>query len=153
MWENFWNLRVNERLTRWKLYRQKISELPLDQAVAEVADIWGQAPYVLGYLDASSPGTWPSPWELLAENHYCDLAIALGMLHTLYFSAHKSESYQLGVYYDSASRERVHVISVNNNQYILNYWPRKVVNTKQFQKIKLKELHIYSEQDLGLDQY
>ena len=100
MWQNFWNLRVNDRLAEWKNFRHKLSDLPLDQAIRELNGMWSTAPYVNYYLDPSEPNSWPDPWTLLAENYYCDVAKSLGILYTIYFTSHRAADLKLHMYYD-----------------------------------------------------
>jgi hypothetical protein len=66
MYSNFWNLRTSERLVQWKEIRQKISELPLNKAVAELNEFWSTAGFVTYYLPPDAPDEWPDPWTLLA---------------------------------------------------------------------------------------
>ena len=55
MLNNFWNLRVNDRLAEWKNFRHRLSDLPIDQAIPELNSFWSSAPYVTFYLDPSDP--------------------------------------------------------------------------------------------------
>jgi len=153
MWANFWNLRINDRLSQWKDFRHKISDLPLDQAVIEVNYMWSTAPFVTYYLDPSDTSQWPDPWSLIAENYYCDVAKSLGIMYTLYFSSHKSISAEIQVYYDYKEKVRYHLVSIDNGKYILNYYPYEIVNTKQVEDNQLQLLYQYSSTDLALDKY
>ena len=153
MWQNFWNLRVNDRLAEWKNFRHKLSDLPIDQAIPELNSFWSTAPYVAYYLDPSDPNTWPDPWTLLAENYYCNVAKALGMLYTIYFTSHRTSDIKLLVYYDYNDKERYTVINMDQGKYILNYWPYEIVNTKQIEEKQLQLLYQYSSTDLQLEKY
>jgi alpha-ketoglutarate-dependent taurine dioxygenase len=153
MWQHFWNLRVNERLAQWKDFRRTISDLPFPQAIEEVNQLWSTAPFVPYYLEESDPTTWPDPWELLAENYYCDVAKALGILYTIYFSGHKTEDIELRTYYDYNDKYRYNVVWLCGGKYILNYHAYEIVNTKQIDEQKLDLLYQYSSKDLQLDKY
>lgn len=154
MWQSFWTLRVNDRLNKWKEFRQKLSGLPLDQAVTEVNEMWSTAPFVNYHLSPDDVTTWPDPWTLLAENYYCELAKALGIVYTIYFTSHKNTPMEIRVYYDYTTKDRYSVAWIDNGKYILNYWPYEIVNTKQVKKSKdLKILYSYTIEDLKLDQY
>lgn len=146
-------LRVNERLTRWKDFRQTISRLPLEKAVEEVNQMWSTAPVVTYYLSPDCPETWPNPWELLAENYYCDVAKALGIVYTIYFSSHKTADLSLEIYYDFQKKIRSNVANVAKGKYILNYYPYEIVNTKQIEEQKLDLLYTYSSKDLQLEKF
>ena len=153
MWTNFWNLRVNDRLAEWKDFRHKLSDLPLDRAIQELNNMWSTAPYVTYYLDPSDPDGWPDPWTLLAENYYCNVAKALGILYTIYFTSHRNMSLELRVYYDYKDKERYTVAHLDNGKYILNYWPYEIVNTKLIEEKQLHLLYQYSSTDLQLEKY
>ena len=148
-----WNLRTNDRLSEWKDFRHKISDLPLAQALTEINQLWSTAPYVTYYLDPSEPNSWPDPWTLLAENYYCDVAKALGILYTIYFSSHKQIDMQLRLYYDYKDKDRYNVVWLDNGKYILNYWPYEIVNTEQVEEKQLQLLYQYSSKDLQLEKY
>ena len=153
MYNNFWNLRVNDRLTQWKEFRHKLTDLPLDKAVVEVNELWSTAPFVTYYLAPDEPNSWPDPWTLLAENYYCDVAKALGIIYTIYFTGHKCDDIELRVYYDYQKKVRSNVAYVAQGKYILNYWPHEIVNTKHIEDEQLQLLYSYTAKDLHLEKY
>ena len=153
MWQNFWNLRVNDRLTQWKDFRHQLDRLPLGSAVVELNNMWSTAPFVNYNLDPSDPKSWPAPWELLAENYWCDVAKALGIAYTTYFSSHKLTPIEIRVYYDYKDKTRHSLVWLDNGKYILNYWPYEIVNTKQIEEKQLQLLYQYSSIDLQLEKY
>jgi hypothetical protein len=153
MWQNFWNLRVNDRLTQWKDFRHQLDRLPLESAVVELNNMWSSAPFVNYNLDPSEPKTWPDPWTLLAENYWCDVAKSLGIAYTIYFSSHKSTPIEIRVYYDYKDKTKHCVAWLDDGKYILNYWPYEIVNTKQIEEKQLQLLYQYSSKELQLDKY
>jgi hypothetical protein len=153
MWSNFWNLRVSDRLTQWKDFRHKLSDLPLDKAVVELNNMWSTAPYVTYYLSPDAPKTWPDPWTLLAENYYCDLAKSLGIVYTIYFTSHKSVDSEIRVYYDYKDKNRYNVAWIDGGKYILNCYPYTIVNTELVEEKQLQLLYQYSSKDLQLEKY
>jgi hypothetical protein len=153
MWSNFWMLRVSDRLNQWKDLRHKIGDLPLASAVAEVNAMWSTAPFVTFYLPHDNTETWPDPWELLAENYYCDVAKALGIMYTIYFSSHKTTNLELHIYYDYQTKTRSNVVWIDNGKYILNYWPHEIVNTELIEEKQLQLLYSYTTKDLQLEKY
>jgi len=153
MWQNFWNLRVNDRLTQWKDFRHELDRLPLESAVVELNNMWSTAPFVNYNLDPSDPNTWPDPWTLLAENYWCDVAKALGILYTIYFTHHRNTPMEMRVYYDYKDKQRYTVAWLDDGKYILNYWPYEIVNTEQVEEKQLHLLYQYSSTDLALEKY
>ena len=153
MWQNFWNLRVNDRLAQWKDFRHELDRLPLQSAVVELNNMWSTAPFVNYNLDPSNPNSWPDPWTLLAENYWCDVAKALGIIYTIYFTHHRTTPIELRVYYDYKDKERYTVAWLDEGKYILNYWPYEIVNTIQVEEKQLHLLYQYSSTDLALEKY
>ena len=153
MWQNFWNLRVNDRLTQWKDFRHQLDRLPLESAVVELNNMWSTAPFVNYNLDPSDPKSWPAPWELLAENYWCDVAKALGIVYTIYFTGHSSTPMEIRVYYDYKDKTKHTMVWLDDGKYILNYWPYEIVNTKQVEEKQLQLLYQYSSMDLQLEKY
>ena len=153
MWTNFWNLRVNDRLAQWKDFRHTLSDLSLPKAIDELNTMWSSAPFVTYYLDPNNPTNWPDPWTLLAENYYCDVAKALGIMYTIYFTSHKATPIEFRMYYDYKEKSRYNLVWIDGGKYILNYYPFEIVNTKQIEERKLDLLYQYSSKDLQLDKY
>ena len=152
MWQNFWNLRTNDRLAQWMDIRHRLSDLSLSAAVGELNQFWSTAPFVTYYLPPDRPEEWPDPWELLAENYYCDIAKALGIIYTIYFTSHKIDM-DLRIYYDYKEKERYNLAYLADGKYILNYWPHEIVNTQQIEEKQLQLLYRYSSIDLQLDKF
>lgn len=71
----------NERLTEWRRFRQQLETS--DNPLQEVAEFWGNAPFVNSYLNPDNPKGWPDPWHLILDDKYDDLGVALGMLYTV----------------------------------------------------------------------
>lgn len=153
MFENFWNLRVADRLSSWKDFRQCIDSKSLAQALNDCNSLWSTAPFVNYYLAADNPTNWPDPWTLLAENYYCDVAKALGIIYTINFTRHKSVPIELRVYYNLEDKTRYNLACFDNGKYILNYWPHEIVNTELLQDKPLQLMYQYTSKHIGLDRY
>ena len=74
MSESIWFQKPDVRMAIWRELRQQLDTLSLCDALKETTNFWSFAPYVDHYLDSHDVSRWPSPWELLTENYYCDLA-------------------------------------------------------------------------------
>lgn len=137
------------RLRLWQEFRHKISKQPLEQAVSETSHLWSFAPYQKYYLTTDQIENWPGPWELIYDNYYCNLAIALGMLYTLYLSDHRPLM-KLKIYEDQNCREQYNLLFVEQGKYVLNMEHDTVLNKTQIKNdLKLKKT-IFVE-DLKLD--
>lgn len=75
------DLHGSDRLAEWKKFRDSLEteESPLDKC----AKFWAKAPFVNHYLDPTNSKSWPSPWQLILDQRFDNLAIVLGMLYTL----------------------------------------------------------------------
>ena len=69
------------RLQQWSSFRNELetAEDPLQLAI----DTYNQAPTVSINTDPYDQEIWPSPWELVSENQYCDFCKLLGICYSL----------------------------------------------------------------------
>jgi hypothetical protein len=148
-----WKLDTGERIAHWRAFRKTLDTLTLDAALAETADFWHGCPFHPFYLDPDKPDTWPTPWELIAENYYCDLAKTLGILYTVCFTEHKKElDPEIRVYYDAESQHTFNLAVFAQGKYVLNFRDTPVVNITSINKnLILKQC--YSSKELKLEEY
>lgn len=138
-----------DRLRLWQDFRHQISTLTLEEAVKATEHLWSYAPYQKYYLTLDEVKNWPGPWELVFENYYCNLAICLGMLYTLYLSEHKPQL-EIRVYIDPDSMAQYNLLFVEQGKYVLNMEHDAVLNKTQVDSsLKLKKT--ISIEDLGLE--
>lgn len=148
-----WNLKPEERLREWKSFRNYISGLPLQSALAETSKLWSYAPYVSHYLAPDLVSEWPDPWLLIHENYYCDLAKTLGMFYTLYLSQHYFRditNLEIEVYRNQPRSEEHYIVSINQGKYILNLVFNTIVNKSSITEDLILR-HRYTVADLKLD--
>lgn len=119
MWPDTYEVRLAE----WHAIRSNLKNLPLEDAAHAVNNWWFKSPIVSHYLHYDDWETWPTPWELLADNTFCDIARALGMLYTLTMSAHPEIS-DVSI----AKTEHDNLVLINGGKYILNWAPRELLN-------------------------
>lgn len=146
-------LSTSGRLGHWKTFRSQINNLTLPEALTATNTLWQSCPFIPFYLDVEQPMTWPNPWELIAENYYCDLAKVLGIVYTLHLSDHGVNlDPEIRVYYDSTRRYYYHIAYLAQGKYVLNLIEDEVVNKQQIdQQLKLK--YCYTAVDLQLEKY
>ena len=128
---NVFQLPYTERFKVWYEFRKEIEELDLKEKCVRIDKWWQHAPLVNHHLHTSDLDNWPGPWELLAENIYCNIARGLGMCYTLKFC--EITNFNLVEAKDNQGEELVLVL-VDDGKYILNYWPDSVLsnNLKDF---------------------
>jgi hypothetical protein len=109
-----------------------MKEQPVDLALLEIHCWWSQTPWRPFYLHWDDRLNWPDPWQLLADNIYCDLARALGMLYTVLMLDRQDCSDAV-----LAQTEQGNLVLVQQGKYIMNWIPDKIVNiASQEPKIK-----------------
>jgi len=113
-----WPDRYEDRLVQWRQLRSNNLDNPLNQALMTINDWWLQAPLVHRYIRWNDWDNWPSPWELLADNHFCNLARALGIMYTIEIMQRSDITHtSLAVSGNSGDN----LVLVNKGKYILNW--------------------------------
>jgi hypothetical protein len=68
---------------------------------------------------------WPDPWDLLADNYFCSLAKALGIVYTIHMLSRPDITCtELATNADSADN----LVLVNKGKYILNWEAERLLN-------------------------
>jgi hypothetical protein len=75
---------------------------------------------------------WPDPWQLLSDNHYCDIARGLGILYTITLLDRADLADTTLVLTETGDN----LVLVNKSKYILNWDQDTIVNTIQEANIK-----------------
>jgi hypothetical protein len=122
---NVFQCNYDVRLKSWYDLRQSLKDADLKTQCIEVDKWWQYAPLVNHYLLHHLPDTWPNPWELLAENYYCEVARGLGMIYTILLLGTTDIDFVVAKNYNN---EEITLVLVDRAKYILNYWPDTVVN-------------------------
>lgn len=139
-----WNTIPNdERLRLWKLLRNDIQSLPVDQQLAEIAKFCSKMPYGARSLDYYSTELWPTPWEILFYGSFCTSSISLLMFYT-YILLPDHLSIELLLVEDE---DGIYLIPLVDNQYVLNYELGKVNNISDV-KDDFKILKTYSSDQI-----
>lgn len=146
MW---YNINCKDKINAWRNWRQALDNMTLNEALADVACEWAKVPTIDHYLVPEELEKWPSPWELINDNCYCDLAIALGMCYSLSLSKHANSDIVLNIYRDYEASSWIHLCLVDNGKYVLNWNHGQVVNTPALQKSS-KLIYQYKEIDLAV---
>ena len=148
-----WTMRSEDRLKEWKQFRNHIGTLPFDEAVKATVHLWSFAPFVNHHLDHVEPADWPTPWDLLVENKYDDAAKALGMLYTLYLSAHGPTHVYAILKADASSQlESYNLVEIDSGKYVLNFAFDGIISKEQLDK-EATQIVRYSATDLKLQNY
>jgi len=123
-----WPLTFEERLQDWRDLRDQCLLVDYEIALHLINDWWWRAPMVNHYLHWDDTESWPDPWDLLADNHFCDLAKSLGIVYTILMLNH-DETHSLELVQTPDSN----LAQVNKGKYILNWAPRELLNNQSTQ--------------------
>jgi hypothetical protein len=91
--------------------------------LATIQKWWQRAPWRAYYLHWDDRENWPDPWQLLADNQYCDLARALGMLYTIKLLDRADCADAVMVAADQGN-----LVLVDGGKYIMNWTEDQIVN-------------------------
>ena len=120
-----WPSAYEDRLQEWYALRLRCRDLDLDTCMATINNWWWQAPLINYYLHWDDRRGWPGPWDLLADNRFCSLAKALGIVYTLHMISRPDiTQVELAVNGDSGDN----LVLVNEGKYILNWSAGQLLN-------------------------
>ena len=146
-----WKLETSERIARWRAFRKSLDVLTFDQALEQVAEKWAHCPFNPYYLEIDDVANWPSAWDLISENYYCDLAKSLGMLYTVQLTKHGIGSDpEIRVYYDPSTQYTYNLAVFHQGKYMLNYRDGEIVNTESINKNLILK-YCFSSAELKLE--
>jgi hypothetical protein len=103
--------------------------------MSEINDWWWQVPTVNHYLHWDDHAHWPTPWEMLADNIFCELARAVGMLYTV---AMLERTDITDVYLTQT--KRYNLVQVNGGKYILNWCPGDILNIQSVDELPMRNI-------------
>jgi hypothetical protein len=127
-----WPITFASRLESWNLLRDSCLTLDTKSTLQAINSWWFDAPWRPYYLHWDDQPNWPDPWQLLSDNHYCDLARALGILYTITLLDRADLGDATLVLTDSGDN----LVLVEKSKYILNWDKDTIVNTNQETTIK-----------------
>jgi hypothetical protein len=114
-----WNLDTQGRLSAWRNFRETISSLSLYEAVHETNSFWNTATISNPYYTQDIKKDWPNPWQLVADNHYDNLAKGLGICYTIALS--RSENCEFRCYNNRKRSANYNLAWIDNGKYVLNF--------------------------------
>jgi hypothetical protein len=138
------NKDYDERLACWREFR-----LTLETAkdpLQDVINFYKTVPLVSIATDPWDQKTWPTPWELIKENEYCDFVTVLGMCYSLQLTDRfKRSNFEIHISTDNEKSESYYLLFVDN--FIIGY-DRDVFVTRKDLPDSLISQRIYHMPDL-----
>ena len=145
-------LNPSERVRAWREHRRQLSELPFEQAIDFTLDFWNKTPVMERWLDWDFPDTWPTPWEILAGNEICSIAVTILMHDSLKFSNQSDYSeMSLQLFHDRDKHEMYFALVVKD-LYVLKYGHMKKIDYDSIKHIDIQHKYIYSDQKGFIDE-
>ena len=117
-----WPPTYQERLADWVRLRQAAAALEQPEQLMLINDWWFRAPIVNHLLLWQNARSWPTPWHLLNNNGYCELARALGIVYTIMLVENYTDLKIIQTKEDN-------LVQVDRGKYILNWAPSEMLNT------------------------
>jgi hypothetical protein len=130
-----WPVDYRVRLNQWISLRHESAELGIDLSLLKINNWWQRTPWRPYYLHWDDHPTWPGPWDLLADDIYCGLARALGIVYTLLLIDHEKVDEIL-----LADTNEGNLVLVNQGKYILNWAPEEMLNIHSTQLVIKKTI-------------
>ena len=136
-----WPQDYSARLQSWAALRNQCGRSPLAQALDDVNTWWQKTPWQPYYLHWDDRDRWPTPWELLSDNIYCDLARAVGIMYTVTMLDRNDITAM-----ELVDTDQGNLVLVNQGKYILNWHSNDELNipSKQFtinQRLDRRAIH------------
>ena len=120
-----WPLLYQDRLEAWCQLRKKSNSCDISTCLQDIDQWWSQTPWKPYYLHMDDYEKWPNPWNLLADNIYCDLARALGIVYTVLMLDRKDvDTIQI------AETDQGNLVLVDHEKYILNWERDRLLNIR-----------------------
>ena len=134
----------NTRLTTWYKFRQQLEES--SDPFLDVAKFFLRLPRVKFYTDPYDRERWPTAWELISENEYCEFNLILGMCYTLQLTERFKNSHAtINVAFDSINKTVYYLLKIEDKVY--GYADEEWIEVLELPK-SLKMQKIYSMKPL-----
>lgn len=138
------------RILTWREWRDTLNNKSKEEVLQEIATAWAQVPRGSQMIAQDTLEEWPNPWQLISDNYYCDLSIALGMCYTILLLDNYHDLYEdvsLNIYKEN--NNWINLSSIDGGKYVLNWNVGEIVNIEHIAKNhKLQLTFSYSNIDL-----
>lgn len=104
------------QFSSWMKLRQDLEQVndPFDY----VTQYFLKRPRVKIYTDPYDESTWPTPWELIEENEYCQFNVLLGICYTLQLTERfKDCRATINVALDEINKTVYYLLYINDKVY------------------------------------
>jgi hypothetical protein len=119
-----WKTTYQESLADWVRLRREAALLKQPEQLLLINDWWFRAPIINHLIYWEDAKSWPTPWHLLNNNGYCELARALGIVYTIMIIENRTYT-DLKIIQTNEDN----LVLVDGGKYILNWAPGEMLNT------------------------
>lgn len=112
---------AEDRLSAWVGFRHSLTDS--NTALEDIAEFWGNIKTIpFNYaVDPYNHFSWPNPWDIIANNIYDELTLAIIIGYTIKLTEEfKDSKVEVRTLVDS-SRTRLYNLVHVNDIYVLNY--------------------------------
>jgi hypothetical protein len=132
------------RLSAWYNLRQQLETS--NDPFLDVTRFFLKLPRVKIYTDPYDSSTWPTPWELISENEYCEFNIILGICYTLQLTERFNNiKPKINVAVDAVNKTVYYLLVIDDKVY--GYLDEEWTSVDQLPKT-LKSQKIYNMKPL-----
>lgn len=120
--------KFEDRLKLWHDFRASLSND--SDPVQSAIDFWSDAPESSRNIDPYDESTWPSPWEMIQENSYCEYTKILAVAYTLKLTDRFNDwqpVFKVGL---DKRHSRLYYMCIIDD-YVLGFDPEKSVHIKE----------------------
>ena len=131
----FYKHKYEDRLASWSDFRKTLEtcENPIQEAI----NYYDNAPQVSINTDPWDQNTWPTPWQLVAENQYCNFCKLLGVCYSLQLTERFSGSnFEIHIVIDNKNSTYNYLLYVDKT--LIGY----PIGVEHYAKSKPDELEI-----------
>ena len=127
-----------ERIKAWRTFRLTLEETisPFEDTI----EFWNNAPLSSIAADPYDKTTWPTPWEMIEENRYCDFTKILAIYYTLQLTDRFSSSrFEIHITIDEKESVIRYLLFVDN--LTIGYYYNKSIDATDLPMLKCQMQH------------
>ena len=107
-----------DRLRAWHEFRNSLETI--DDPLQRTIEHYQNAPFASTYTNPWDQATWPTPWELVQENQYCDFCKLLGICYSLQLTDKFSKDlFEIHISTDSIDSKTYYLLYIDD--FIIGY--------------------------------
>jgi hypothetical protein len=135
------DLDPDDRISAWSHFRANLNDsaTPFNDLI----EFWQDAPFIPynRNVDPFNQYAWPTPWDIIVENHYDDFTKSLMMAWTLKLTdKFKDSKIEIKTYADD-EKNKVYNLVIVNNSSVINYNDNSLLDVQEIpDSIRLENL-------------